>query len=125
MVVPLVIILVGVCVLLLYRHLESRRSARAMWRSTVVIGCGIGVVRGVLACVGWYTVEHTGGPLQIPGYLLAMLAWPEAALLDTQRGPTPMTFFPALVLLLLVTTMTMAVGIGFVVQLRRGWGSPH
>ena len=51
------------------------------WRSSVMIGCCMGIVRGVLASFGWYTVEHTSGPLQIPEFALAMLAWPEAPVL--------------------------------------------
>ena len=76
-----------------------------------------------MACVGWYCVEHTGGPLQIPGFMLAMFAWPEAIILDARRlGPVPVRFYAILAGLLILSTVVVVSGIGFVVQMTRHHG---
>ena len=62
--------------IVLYRHLAGKPSQRALWRSAVKVGFSVGIARAVLSCIGWYGVERTGGPLQIPAFALAMLAWP-------------------------------------------------
>lgn len=105
---------------LLYRFLSSRPGARALWRSSLAIGLSIGVVRAVLACVGWYGVEHTGGPLQVPAFALAMLSWPEAIVLGSRSNAAPPSFYLLLALLLVVTSMLMIGGAALVVQLARG-----
>ena len=70
----------------------------------------------VMTSAGWYTVEHTGGPLQIPALALAILAWPEAVVIGRHRGPTPMSFYPLLAILLLVTTVLMVSSVALMVQ---------
>ena len=49
------------------------------WRTTIRIGVGVGIAGAGLASLGWYVVERTGGPLQIPAHVLSMMALPEAA----------------------------------------------
>lgn len=85
----------------------------------MIIGCSVGLVRGVLACVGWYTVEHTGGPLQIPAFALAMLAWPEGALFGPHRGATPMGFYQALGGLLVATSSLLVAAVALAAQVTR------
>jgi hypothetical protein len=86
-----------------------------LWRASL----SIGIVRGVLASVAWYTIEHTGGPLQIPAYAVAMLAWPEAALLVRPRGPTPTSFYFALVVLLAATSALIVASVAIAVHVAR------
>jgi hypothetical protein len=119
MVLPVALLFFLGAIVLLFRFLSTRHDARTFWRSSVAIGAIIGLMRAALACVGWYGVEHTGGPLQIPAFALAMLAWPEAILLGRHRGPVAPTFYPILALLLLVTSMLMVGGVSLAVQLGR------
>lgn len=118
MILPL---LYAAAILILYRYL-SKRSERALWRSSVAVGTAAGTMRGLLACLGYYVVEHTGGWLQIPALLLAMLAWPDAILLASGRhpGPTPWSFYLKLALLLIVTSILLVCGVALVVQVARG-----
>ena len=97
---------------LLYSYLRGRSGRRALWRSALTIGAAAGVARAGLAAFGWYTVEHTGGPLQIPGYALTMLALPEAAFLPRRRAvlPAPPEFYVALCAAIILGTM-IAVGV--------------
>src|SRR5882672_11338927 len=74
----------------LYRQFRAKRDSRTLWRSSVAIGLSVGIARAVLACIGWYGVEHTGGPLQIPAYALALLALPEAIVFGRHQGPVPL-----------------------------------
>src|SRR2546422_8937744 len=87
--------------IVLYRYFRTKSDSRALWRSSVAIGSTVGVARAVLACVGWYGVEHTGGPLQIPAYALAMLALPEAIVFGRHQGPVPLNFYISLGFLLI------------------------
>jgi len=81
----------------------------------------VGSGRAALACIGWYGVEHTGGPLQIPAFALAMLAWPEAIVLDARRvTPVTMSFYAILAGLLVTTTLLEVSLIALVVQKARG-----
>ena len=90
----------------LFLYFRSQPDRRSLWRRTVVIGIGVGVSRAGLASLGWYIVEHTGGPLQVPAFALAMLAWPEAAILDERRTKAaPPEFYVSLALLLVVSTL--------------------
>jgi len=41
------------------------------------LAAGLFVVRAGGVWAGRYILGHTGGPLQIPAYLLVMLGWPE------------------------------------------------
>lgn len=102
------LVLVAGLLTVLYRYLRARPNGRSLWRSTMAIGGTVGVARAVLGLLGWYTVEHTGGPLQIPGYFLSMLTLPEAALLASRRvGAAPPAFYVQLSLLLLAGSLMM------------------
>jgi hypothetical protein len=90
-------------VVVLYGRFTRRPDAA--WREALAIGLTIGLARGVLAPTGWYVVEHTGGPLQVPAYVLAMLAWPEAILLGRHRGTAGPAFLVGLGLLLTATSV--------------------
>src|SRR5687768_4470779 len=80
-------------------------NAPPVWRSVLRIGVPIGILRSALASIGWYVTEHTGGPFQVPGFALAMMAWPEAALLPRTRvHAAPPEFYAYLWVLLIVTT---------------------
>lgn len=116
----LTLLLFAAAIVGLYRHLAAKDSVLALWRSAVAIGSVVGIGRAMLACVGWYTVEHTGGPLQIPGFALAMLAWPEATVLGRHQGSVPLQFYLWLGLLLAVTSLLLVSGIALVVQVTRG-----
>ena len=105
---------------MLYVHLGRETDLRRRWRSAVRIGATVGIVRAVGASVGWYVVEHTGGPWQIPAFALALLAWPEGAMLGRHRGPAPPTFFIVLGLLLIVTSVAVTCGVALLAQLTRG-----
>jgi hypothetical protein len=106
MVLPVILVLFGAAIAVLYAHLREQTTRQSLWRSTFRIGLAIGVARAALASWGWYIVEHTGGPLQIPAFALAMLAWPEGAILSVTRiGATPPGFYVSLSLVLITSTM--------------------
>jgi hypothetical protein len=119
MVIVGMLLLVAGAVVVLYRYLGTRRDARGLWRSSIAIGFGVGVFRAVLACIGWYGVAHTSGPLQIPAYVLAMLAWPEAALFGHHRGPVPGDFYVSLAILLIGTSVLFVSLVGVAAQASR------
>lgn len=104
----------------LYRYFRKKRDVRALWRASITIGLSVGIVRAVLACVGWYVVEHTGGPLQTPAFLLALLSWPEAIVFGSHRGVAPLQFYFLLGFLLIATTLVFFCAIAFVVQVTSG-----
>ena len=106
--------------IVLYRYFRTKSDARALWRSSVAIGSTVGVARAMLACVGWYGVEHTGGPLQIPAYALAMLALPEAIVFGRHQGPVPLNFYISLGFLLIASSLLLVCGVALAVQLSRG-----
>ena len=111
MILPSLLVVVGAAVALLFvwfRRIERSR----LWRTAVFLGLGIGLTRASLACAGWYVVEHTGGPAQVPAFLLAMLSWPEAALLPRQRtGVTPTSTYVQLFFLLTVSSTVLVTAI--------------
>src|SRR5262249_50739974 len=115
--IPIIVLLWPVAIFALYRYFLRKGDARALWRSAVIIGSSVGICRAVLACVGWYGVEHTSGPLQIPAFALAMLAWPEGALLGRHRGMTPVGFYPALALLLFVTSFLLVTAVALAAKI--------
>jgi hypothetical protein len=82
------------------------RRRRTSWPTVLTVGLALGILRAVLVTWGWYTVEHTGGPLQIPAYLLSILALPEVVLLPRQAGhlATPPEFYTRLALLMVGST---------------------
>ena len=100
----------------LYRYLRSKRGTHSLWRSAVRIGLSIGIFRAVLACVGWYGVEHTGGPLQTPAFALAMLAWPEGIVFGSHKGVMQMPFYFALGFLLIATSLLFVCGVALVAR---------
>jgi len=104
------IVLAAIALAAFYAHLRRESDHGTLWRSTLRIGLAVGVIRAALASVGWYVVEHTGGPLQIPAFALAMMAWPEAAffLRERRTTPVPPEFYARLSLLLVATTMLFA-----------------
>src|SRR5882762_1205058 len=104
----------------LYRYFRAKADSRALWRSSVAIGSSVGIARAVLACVGWYGVEHTGGPLQIPAFALAMLSWPEAIVFGRHQGPVPLHFYVFLGLLLIASSLLLVSGVALAVQTTRG-----
>jgi hypothetical protein len=116
MLIPIILLVLAVVAVVLSRYLRARSDAGALWRSTVTIGSSVGIVRAVLACIGWYGVEHTGGPLQIPAFALAMLAWPEAIVFGPHRGPAPVHFYGLLGLLLITTSLLVVSGVALAVQ---------
>jgi len=104
----------------LYRYFRAKSDSRALWRSSVMIGSTVGIARAVLACFGWYGVEHTGGPLQIPAYALSMLALPEAIVFGRQPGPVPLHVYFSLGFLLIASSLLLVCGVALAVQLSRG-----
>jgi len=113
-------LLVPVAMVTLYRYFVRKRDGRARWHSAAAIGASVGITRAILACTGWYVVEHTGGPLQIPAFALAMLAWPEAIVFGGHRGPVPLGFYPVLALLLIVTSMSLVTGVALAAHATHG-----
>ncbi|MCA1559458.1 MAG: hypothetical protein LC753_05625 [Acidobacteria bacterium] len=107
MILLAVVILFPAVIAVLYWHLRRQPDRRSLWRTTLWIGA-VGVTRAVLASLGWYVVEHTGGLLQIPAFAFAMFAWPEAAVFTTRRlTPAPPEFYVWLSFVLVVGTLTL------------------
>jgi hypothetical protein len=120
MLILVVLLAFAALTVVLYRHFRAKRDSRALWRSSVVMGCSVGIARAVLACLGWYGVEHTGGPLQIPAYALAILALPEAIVFGRHRGPLSLNVYISLGLLLIVSTLLLVCAVALAVQLTQG-----
>ena len=112
----LVLVVALPMILLLQRYLRSRPDSRALWRSSIRIGLSIGIARAIIASIGFYTVEHTGGPLQIPAYAMAMLALPEGVILGRQRGPASPQLYVSLSVLLIATSLLFVLSVAFVVH---------
>ena len=129
MLIPIFFLSFGAIVVLLYLHFRKKPSAKALWRSSIAIGSAVGVIRGVLACDGWYGVEHTGGPLQVPAFALTMLALPEVyfatgTILERHRTITPLSFYPRLALLLFVTTVVFVSAVALLAWATRRTNGP-
>jgi hypothetical protein len=122
MLLPICFLALAALTVVLYRYFQAKRDSRALWRSSLAIGSSAGLVRAVLACIGWYGVGHTGGPLQIPAYALAMLALPEGIALGRHQGPVPLSFYVSLGLVLIASSLLFVNGVALVVQLSRGQG---
>ena len=120
MLILVVLLAFAALTVVLYRYLRAKHDSRALWRSSVAIGSSVGIARAVLACLGWYGVEHTGGPLQIPAYALAMLALPEAIVFGQHRGPIPLNVYISLGFLLIASTLVLVCGVALAVQLSHG-----
>ena len=120
MILPVLLVAIAVVAAALYVYLRKRPTRRERWRIALAIGVGVGLLRAVLASTGWYVVEHTGGPLQVPAFALAMLAWPEAALLAQRRvAPAPGEFYVRLSLTLVTGTVIMTALVAAAVDLTR------
>jgi uncharacterized membrane protein len=119
MVLPTIVLVLAALVGGVYWFFGTRRPATVI-RTALYVGCIVGALRAVLASAGWYVVEHTGGPLQVPGYALAMLAWPEGMLINERRTTTaPPAFYVQLSLLLFASTVLLIVGIAIVARPRQ------
>ena len=102
-------VLILLAVLLLHSLMRKQPDRRSLWRTALYVGVGTGVARAALASLGWYMIERTGGPLQIPAFALAMMAWPEGAMLDERRlTPVPPAFYIQLSVLLLASTLAVS-----------------
>jgi len=120
MLIPIFLLAVAAFTVVLFRYFRAKSDSRALWRSSVAIGSSVGIARAVLACAGWYGVEHTGGPLQIPAYVLAMLALPEAIVFGRHQGPVPLIVYISLALLLIASSLLLVCAVALAVQLSRG-----
>jgi hypothetical protein len=87
---------------------------------------GTGVARAALASLGWYMIERTGGPLQIPAFALAMMAWPEGVMLDERRlTPVPPAFYVQLSVLLIASTLAVSCLVAVIAaKSRKPYSSP-
>jgi hypothetical protein len=104
----------------MYGLMRRQPDRRSLWRMALYVGAGTGLVRAVLSSLGWYVIERTGGPLQIPALALVMMAWPEAVILAERRTtPVPPAFYLRLSLLLVTTTLAVTGIIAFVAGRRR------
>lgn len=116
-------VLFAIAIAGLYWYMRKQPDQRSRLRRALVIGLGIGLTRATLASFGWYVVEHTGGPLQVPAFALAMMAWPEAALISGRRvTQVPPEFYVSLSVLLMTSTLVI-VGLVAVVAGRTGTAS--
>jgi hypothetical protein len=104
-----VLILLGALLAALYSLMRKQPDQRRLWHTALYVGVGTGVARAALASLGWYMVERTSGPLQIPAFALAMMAWPEGAMLDERRlTPVPPAFYIQLSVLLIASTLAIS-----------------
>ena len=114
------LILLTVVVAALYSIMRRQPDRRSLWRTALYVGIGTGVARAGLASLGWYLVERSGGPLQIPAFALVMMAWPEGAILAERRfTPAPPAFYLQLSLLLMATTLALVILVAVIAGRRR------
>jgi len=114
------LVVVAGTVALVYIYLKRQPNPQSLWRRAIAIGLGLGVLRATLASLGWYVIAHTGGPLQVPAYALAMLALPEAVIMSGRRTtPQPPEFFLWLSLLLIAGTTGFVALVAFIADRRR------
>ena len=118
MILLILLVLVPAAIAVLFLHLGRAPNSRSLWRRILSIGLGLGIARASLASWGWYTVEHTGGPLQTPAFALAMLAWPEAIALDyyPRLALAPPGFYLLLSVVLVLSTLAVVTVVGMAVQ---------
>ena len=120
MIALIALVVVTLVIVGMYKLMRRLPDRRSLWRTALIVGVGTGVLRAVLSSLGWYIVEHTGGPLQIPGFAMAMMAWPEAALLAERRmAPAPPSFYFQLSVVLVTSTVTFVALIAFIAARRR------
>jgi hypothetical protein len=104
-----VLILLAALLAALHSLMRKQPDRRSLWRTALYVGVGTGVARAALASLGWYMIERTGGPLQIPAFALAMMAWPEGVMLDERRlTPVPPAFYLQLSVLLIASTLAVS-----------------
>ena len=109
MIAVAVLILLAALLAALYSMMRKQPDRRSLWRTALYVGVGTGVARATLASLGWYMIERTGGPLQIPAFALAMMAWPEGVMLDERRlTPVPPAFYVQLSVLLIASTLAVS-----------------
>ena len=120
MILPSVVVVLAAAIWLVFRYLARIPDGAPRWRAAVALGLVIGIIRAVLATAGWYVVEHTGGWLQIPAFVLVMFAWPEGVLFAGRRAVAGLAFFVVLELVLIVSTIAIVVLVAAVVTLTRG-----
>jgi hypothetical protein len=124
MVALIAILIVALVVAGMYGLMRRQSNVRNLWRTALIVGVGTGVLRAALSSLGWFIVERTGGPLQIPGFAMAMMAWPEVALIAERRvGRAPLSFYFEMSLLLVTSTVTFVALIAFIAG-RRRFGRP-
>lgn len=68
--------------------------------------------------LGFYGVEHHGGPLQGPAFAMALAGWPEIALLGPHRGAASAAFYGQMAVLLIGTTTVAVALIAFAARRR-------
>jgi hypothetical protein len=120
MIAMTVLILLALVIAGIYSIMRRQRDRPSLWRTALFVGLGTGLARAGLASLGWYLVERSGGPLQIPAFALVMMAWPEGALLAERRlTPAPPAFYLRLSLLLMATTLAVVVLVAAVAGRRR------
>jgi bacteriorhodopsin len=103
------LILLAALLAALYSMMRRQPDRRSLWRTALYVGAGTGVARAALASLGWYMIERTGGPLQIPAFAMAMMAWPEGVMLDERRlTPVPPAFYIQLSVLLIASTLAIS-----------------
>ena len=109
--------------LILYRYLATRHAKHKLWQSALAIGTAAGVSRAILACAGWFYAERIDGPLYALAFALAILAWPEGMILDTRRvALAPLSFYPMLACVLILSTVLAVSVVALVVHMTRGRG---
>jgi hypothetical protein len=121
MVFPLVLVIAGVFVFALYRFFATRAPAGRSWRSAIAVGIALGSARAALSGLGFYGVEHTGGPLQVPAFALALVGWPELVLLGRHSGRAQPALYVMMALLLIATTTA---GVAIIASAARRRGGP-
>lgn len=120
MIAPLALVALVLLTGAMYSRMRGQPDRRSLWRLTLFLGLGTGVLRAGLSSIGWYVVEHDGGPLQVPAFALAMMAWPEAVVLAERRTtPAPPFFYVQLSLLLIASTLAFAAGVAWLAGRRR------
>jgi hypothetical protein len=119
MLLPSIVLALFAAIVGLYLLLRARAETGSLWRSTLAIASAIGVARAALAGLGWYGVEHTGGPFQVPAFALAMLAWPEAVLFGRQPGPRSASFYLILGFVLIVSSFLLVGAVALLVRANR------
>jgi hypothetical protein len=120
MVLPTLLLFFGALAFVVFYWFRRRPSTSSAWRAAILLGFGIGLTRATLASFGWYVVEHTGGPTQVPAFLLVMFAWPEAVFLP--RSPpsgTPVGTYVSLFVLLVVSSLLFVAAIAAVARIGR------